>query len=51
MYRHGGIKTDFFMCAGNNYLGNFVAFGIFYVCFLPLGVKKSRTKGQGKKID
>ena len=38
-------KSCFFMCAGNNYLGNFVAFGIFHVRFLPLGVKKSRIKG------
>ena len=37
------------MCAGNNYLGNFVAFGIFYVRFLPLGVKKILDTRSGEE--
>ena len=37
------------MCAGNNYLGNLVAFGIFHVCFLPLGLKKLLTKWSRQK--
>ena len=36
------------MCAGNNYLGNFVVFGIFYVRFSPVEVTISQKNGLGK---
>ena len=41
----------FFMCAGNNYLGNFVVFGIFYVRFSPVEVTISQKNGIGKISD
>ena len=39
------------MCAGYNYPGNFVAFGISYVRFSPVEVTISQTIGLGKISD
>ena len=53
--RYVDIRTKqtkiFFMCAGNNYLGNFVAFGIFYVRFLPLELTNFSFKWFRQKIE
>ena len=43
------FQNDFVMCAGYNYLGYFVAFGIFHVGFLPLGVKKINDERSRQK--
>ena len=45
------IKVSFVMCAGNNYLGNFVVFGNFYVCFSPVEVTISQKNVLGKISD